>query len=75
MSIPFKVTTSVDKVLMITPLVPAARMPVKLPVPSTVIDLVIVIVPIEFADTGIHTLGELPGEWRLFAVERKSSGQ
>jgi class 3 adenylate cyclase len=30
---------------------------------------------IEFEDKGLHTLGELPGEWRLFAVDRKASGQ
>ena len=30
---------------------------------------------IAFADKGARKLGELPGEWRLFAVERKSSGQ
>lgn len=30
---------------------------------------------IMFADKGARKLGGLPGEWRLFAVERKSGGQ
>jgi pimeloyl-ACP methyl ester carboxylesterase/DNA-binding winged helix-turn-helix (wHTH) protein len=27
---------------------------------------------INFADKGVHTLADVPGEWRLFAVERKA---
>ena len=31
---------------------------------------------INFVDKGLHTLADVPGEWRLFAVERsKASGQ
>lgn len=31
---------------------------------------------INFVDRGVHTLADVPGEWRLFAVERsKASGQ
>jgi class 3 adenylate cyclase len=25
---------------------------------------------IQFADKGVHTLADVPGDWRLFAVER-----
>jgi class 3 adenylate cyclase len=28
---------------------------------------------INFADKGVHTLADVPGEWRLFAVERGKS--
>jgi class 3 adenylate cyclase len=27
---------------------------------------------IGFAEKGVHTLGDLPGDWRLFAVERET---
>ena len=42
---PRRVITSVSRALMITPLVPEARIPARVPVPSMVMDLVIVTAP------------------------------
>src|SRR5258708_33706103 len=45
MEIPMSVITSVAAAFMMTPVVPAARIPARVPVPSRVIDLVIVTAP------------------------------